>query len=229
MRRWRLLVFAGVFVGAVLALLPLAFVLRFVDIDAAGVSASRVDGSVWRGRLVDAQWRGHALGDVRMRLAPLPLLLGRVELVVASPQFRGRVHTGDSPRLRVDAARVAVEQVIGNADAEWMFREVDLRFDSQRCLGAGGQARIDVALAGMQPQAITGDFACEGDAAVAHLAPEGGAIPVQGALRLHADGRFEVQWLASPTDPLMQAALQAQGFEPGPAGFGHSVGGRWLP
>src|SRR5690606_22140697 len=77
--------FAGSFALALLVLAPLQLVLPRLS-PPPGLSAAGVEGGLWRGTLRQAQWRGAALGDLRLGLSPLPLLTGRRRLWLRSPQ-----------------------------------------------------------------------------------------------------------------------------------------------
>ncbi|MEH6677432.1 type II secretion system protein N [Phenylobacterium sp.] len=55
----------------------------------AGLSATEVSGTVWRGRLADAAYRGLRLGEVRLGVSPLSLLAGRPRL-----GFKGEAAAG---------------------------------------------------------------------------------------------------------------------------------------
>ena len=71
-----------------LAVAPLSLVLGD-RAAAAGLSAAEVSGTVWRGRLSDAAYRGLRLGDVGLGVRPLSLLAGCPRL-----GFKGEAATG---------------------------------------------------------------------------------------------------------------------------------------
>jgi len=81
MRRWMILV---LFVPLLLAAtLPLRMALDWAGADRF-LSASRVEGTVWNGRLMDAQARGLPLGDVSLALDIPSLFTGRLALRYAA-------------------------------------------------------------------------------------------------------------------------------------------------
>lgn len=75
MSRPRVLVAAGIaaFLLFLAAMLPASVALRFLP---PGLALDGLEGSVWRGSVANATWKGHALGPVRWTNRPwrLPLL-----------------------------------------------------------------------------------------------------------------------------------------------------------
>lgn len=75
MRRARVLVAAGVaaFLLFLVAMLPASAALRFLP---PALTLEGLAGSIWRGSVTNASWKGHALGPVRWSSRPwrLPLL-----------------------------------------------------------------------------------------------------------------------------------------------------------
>lgn len=72
--------FALFFVAFLAASTPLGFFMRAAGMIDAGLAFDRAEGTVWRGALIGAQWRERPLGDVRLAVKPLSLLIGRVDL-----------------------------------------------------------------------------------------------------------------------------------------------------
>jgi len=84
----RLLAVCGAaFLVMAILLTPLRMALGWLDADRAGLSAERVEGSIWGGTLHGARFRGLPLGDVRARL---DLLAGglRVESALGAGVIR---------------------------------------------------------------------------------------------------------------------------------------------
>ncbi|WP_334164682.1 hypothetical protein [Phenylobacterium sp.] len=63
-----LAVFGAAFLVMAILFTPLRMALGWLDAGEAGLSAERIDGTVWGGTLHGASYRGLPLGDVRARL-----------------------------------------------------------------------------------------------------------------------------------------------------------------
>src|SRR5690606_40801202 len=87
------LCFAGAFVAGLLIAAPLQLVVADAPLP-GGLSASRVEGSPWRGRLHHVEWQGVALGEVRAALLPLPLLAGHKVLRLETGEATLSLHGG---------------------------------------------------------------------------------------------------------------------------------------
>src|SRR5262245_11838336 len=79
------------FVAFVLVTLPARIVLS--RLDAYGVQAGGVSGTIWRGTAQVLQVRGANLGRVNWSLHALPLLLGRLSVDVKATRTDGSVRT----------------------------------------------------------------------------------------------------------------------------------------
>lgn len=82
-----LAVFGAAFLLMAVLFTPLRMALGWFDAEQAGLSATRVDGTIWGGTLHEASFRGLPLGDVRARL---DLLAGglRVESALGAGVIR---------------------------------------------------------------------------------------------------------------------------------------------
>lgn len=79
----RTLFFVCIFLLAMLVLIPLRFGMDWLGLDERGVAAREAQGSVWNGRLVEAQFGDAAVGDVDAGLGFFPLLIGRARVAMA--------------------------------------------------------------------------------------------------------------------------------------------------
>ena len=96
----------GLFLAAfMLALLAVTFPLRLALewADADGVlSASRVEGTIWNGRLRDAQVPGAALGDVSLGVDIASLFTANMALRFSTASDRGMLRRGADGAWRVE-------------------------------------------------------------------------------------------------------------------------------
>lgn len=233
MRR-RIAFFAAVFVLALIATLPLRVAAGWLGLDDRGLAAREAAGSVWSGRLSEAQLGRAPLGDLSARLRVLPLLIGKARVALARPgeldPFEGALTASPggfgiddmSGRLRVAALFAPLP--ISAIDLEG----VSAGFSGGRCSRAEGQVRAmlsgEIAGIGL-PSGFTGNVTCVEDAVLIPLASQTGMERL--ALRLFADGRYRIDLIIRPTDEAMRAALTAAGFTAGNGGFARHIEGRF--
>ncbi|MEN1970776.1 type II secretion system protein N [Luteimonas sp. MJ204] len=218
--------FAGAFAAALLLAVPLQLLLPRLPLP-PGLTAVDAGGSLWRGELRELRWNGAALGDVRTRLSPLPLLTGRQRLWLHAPEARLALNGG---RLRgIDGGSgllpLPAPQGLGLRAS---LEDVRLLFDGEACREAGGRVRIEATLPGTgsggqahPPMLLSGSPACEGRTGSLTLLPEatGGPLHLEATLAIEADGRYTLQTLARSDEPALRLALQAAGFQEAPGGL----------
>ncbi|MCS3746765.1 general secretion pathway protein N [Xanthomonas arboricola] len=218
--RWLLLGSALLVVG-VIATLPLRLVL---PIETLPFTALEAHGSIWNGTLRGVTWTTMDVGDVGVRLRPLPLLRGQrqVQLRSATAQL-----------VALQGARYGVQQATGRLllrkpggvallDLSIDLREVHAIFDAARCTQAGGDVAVQVLpnaggeAAGLLPLRLRGSPRCVDDALVLALAPDGGlpeGVDLGAELRLQRDGRWQWRTQVEPgNDTALQLGLQLLGF-----------------
>jgi general secretion pathway protein N len=220
MRRGWLWALAGL-LGGLVALAPLRWALERADAGRA-LAARTVSGSIWSGRLSDAQ-AGHApLGDLSARLSPMSLLSGTAETWLSGPAGSGGLAVRrNGGGVRALTARLdAVLAVTGAPVAQAQSAGLTALFRDGRCERASG--RLSVTLGPPIPSAagLTGEARCDRDAVLLPLAaPSGEGL----TLRVRADRSFTAELRLPATDP---AALAAMGFAPAPGGAALRVEGR---
>ena len=231
--------FGALLLLALLACLPLRLVLGWVGVGDEGLSARRVDGSIWAGRLVDARIGDAGLGDLAARVAPLRLLIGEARLVLDS--------VADAPGGTVHGAIVTGRHVVGlsgmtaNVGVGRLFAPlpvtaldldgVTIMFRDDACDRAEGRVRATLAggaggiTGGLPlPASMAGSVRCDGAALLVPLASAGGGEAM--TLRVTADGLYRADLTVQPSDPATAARLQAVGFVAAAGGYRLSVQGR---
>ena len=225
------LLLAGLFLVALLALLPLRLALDAFGFAARGLTARAANGSIWLGALQQAQVGPVPLGDLKARLNFWPLLLGRARLSLAGVDegtFRGAVTVSRhsfgfddvSARLRVGALFAPL--AVSTLD----FDGVSAGFAGGRCTRAQGRVRAAVSgeMAGLAlGSGLTGDARCAGDALLLPLVSQSGMERLN--IRLLPDGRYQLELLVRPADETLRAGLMAAGFHPLGPGLGMRVDG----
>ena len=209
-----LIVFVAAFLVMLVACVPLGAVLSWSGLP---LTAQRVEGTLWAGRLTGAAVAGQPVGTVRTRLEVLPLFGGVVRLrTEAKGPFTGKA------RLIAAGARQGADQVtgvvaldrIGLPNASIRLDNVTAAFERRRCLRAAGKARAQVGGSGFLPQPVelTGAPACIEGRWTLPLAGETQGTRVEVQLGLLPDGAWRSEVILIPTDPALGQALAASGF-----------------
>lgn len=220
--------FAGALALALLLFMPLQLVLPSLSLPPA-LSATAIEGNLWHGRLRQAQWRGTALGDLRLGLSPLPLLAGRKRLWLQAPDAALALHLG---RMRGvgDASGVLPLPAPAGLALRASLDDARLLFDDEGCREAGGRVRVEFVLPGdvLPPLILAGTPVCEGREGRLALASEqtAGPLLVEIAAGIDGEGGYRLQTLARSDDPALRAVLLAAGFQEAPGGFSRVDTGR---
>src|SRR5690606_26655451 len=115
--RGRIAFFAAVFVLALIATLPLRVTAGWLGLDARGLAAREAAGSVWSGRLNDAQLGRAPRGDLSARLRFLRRLTGRARVALARP---GEVDPFEGA-LTVSPSGFGVDDITGRLRVAALF------------------------------------------------------------------------------------------------------------
>lgn len=196
----RAVLFGLMLVVALLLTLPLRILLGAAQ---PGVAAREVRGSIWSGRLLDAQAGPARLGDLRAAVAPLPLFIARARISVerdgAGTPLRAAASFGGATR-KLDGLSGSVPLAGAGPLAALDFTDVAVTFRDGRCAQAAGQVRASVAAgaAGDVPlaQGLAGSPRCDRGALLLPLASASGAQGVD--LRLGADGGWQADFRLAP-------------------------------
>ncbi len=241
MRRIRLTTGPTALFGAMLVLalavfLPMRLVLGWAGVGDQGVVARAVSGTIWGATLSEVKFGDLALGDLRARLSPWPLLTGRATIVVAgpggisAPPLSGKAFVSRSG-MGIDGftARLAT----GSTFQPLPVSAIDLdaltvRFQDGQCVAA--QGRVVATLAGEAsgialPSSVSGNARCDAGALLLPLASAAGGEAI--ALRISGGGRYRADLSLRPSDPAAGERLAASGFTAGPDGYRLSVEGRF--
>ena len=241
MRRLRLTtgpaaLFGAMLLVALIVFLPMRLVLGWANAGEQGLVARAVGGTIWGARISEARFGDLALGDIRVRIAPLPLLLGRAALVlegaggIGGPPLSG---TAFVSRHGAGVERLTARLATGGAFAPLPVTNLDVSdlsvwFEDGRCLSAEGRVRATLAgdAAGVPlPTSAEGVARCDAGALLLPLASQAGTEAI--ALRIEGAGRYRADLSVRLTDPLAGDRLQAAGFTATPAGYRLSVEGRF--
>lgn len=230
--RWPVLIV--VMLGGLLAFLWFLPLGLIAPSRVPGLEASRVSGSVWKGRIEDARYNGVPIGDLDIAVSPQSLMSGEPALdferggVGDATRLRGRVRgsrttqriEGLSGTLRLNALPRGLAPIVIT------FDELALSLGPAGCMKAGGAVTAqlpDIPLIGPSPP-LAGTARCDSAAILAPLASPRSIISVD--LRFWMDGRWQADVGANPSNALVTAMLQGLGFAATPRGLGFQVTGQ---
>lgn len=218
-RRWGL--FALFFLFALVALMPLRLAIDWFGFDRFGLAAREANGSVWLGALSESQLGPAPIGDVKVSLNRLPLLIGRTRLSLErqsldSPFSGATTLSGGgfslddfNGQLRLGAALSPLP--LGAVDLD----DVSVRFSDGLCQSAEGRIRAQLGreVAGLSlASGLTGNARCAGGRLLLALASQSGMERLN--LSFGVSGQYRAEFALTPVDPAFHAQLTAAGFRP---------------
>lgn len=228
--------FGGVFLLALIVLMPLRLVLGWFDLDDSRIAAREVTGPVWYGAVHEAAIGRLALGDLGAGLSPWPLLVGRarLDLAGAATGATQRVHGA----LTMSRHTAGIDDMSASLPTAALFGplpvsaldldDVSVRFRSGRCDSAQGRVKATLGgdIAGfVLPQSLAGAARCDAGALLLPLASRPGTEQV--ALRIWQSGRYDAELLLKPSDAAAAQKLALVGFAPTPAGYRFVAAGKF--
>lgn len=225
-----MIVGSAVFLAMMVVLAPLRLVLGWLDADAAGLSAARVEGTIWSGRLYGAAYRGLSLGDASLRFDPLRFGLRlRVAGEATGTGLIGPGATGVSLRdldAAVPLARLAPALPLRG---DLILRDVRIDMPDGGCRAASGSVRLrEASIGGMKLAGLelSGEPTCGGGRLVLPLTGQASGVLLESVATVDASGAYQLQTRLRATDPAMLAAAGLGGFERGLDGFSRTDRGR---
>jgi general secretion pathway protein N len=191
-RRAEIAAFMAMLLIAGVALFPLSLAIPLFGLDTV-VAARRAEGSMWNGRLYDAQIGGVPFGQAGVKLRLLPLFVGHVRVDLSNATGSGGVTRWPGGQGIDDVnANLAIGAVAGQIPFDRaIFEDVTIHFAGTHCARADGRLRLIMRypLAEQQPAPVlSGTLKCDGDAVAVRLADAGGAVLLN--LRLSSDGSY---------------------------------------
>ena len=207
---------AVLLLGALVMTLPLRIVAPLVP----GLTAREAEGTVWQGRLREASLGPFVLGTIDARLAVLPLLLGRAELIVE------QTHDGKAAGFSAKIARNGVQGARGTLAltggfgpvpiTSMTFADLSARFDGNGCAEAGGEVSATIALPDGSPLSVAGVARCEGRTLLLSLRGSGGMERLD--VRIGRDGRWRSDLAVAGLPEEARSRLRLLGFAARPGG-----------
>lgn len=209
------IVFAALFVVALLVSIPLGLAMSVSGLSNSGLTARRAEGTIWGGSLIDARFGALVLGDVKTALSPFPLLVGRGRVRVWGPVGRGTIVAGqgrsgvDNATARLSTAGLFAPIPLSAIDLE----DVSIAFRGGRCDAASGRVRATFTsgVAGLSlAQGLSGAIRCEGRVLLVPLVSQSTMERLN--LRVSSDGSYRAEFIVRSIDPALNAKLMDSGF-----------------
>ncbi len=218
--------FTAMLFVALIVFLPMRLALGATGLADQGLSARRVGGTIWGGSMIEARFGDVALGDLRVSLSPLALLLGRARLAFEGAGADGRPIAGAAT---IGRHAMGIDGVTASLPAATLFaplpvttlalEDVTVRFRDGVCEEAGGRVRATMMgeAGGLPlPPMMMGTARCEAGALLLPMTGQGGTEGVN--LRIRPDGRYTADLVLTPGDPAAAAKLEQLGFVAGTGG-----------
>lgn len=232
----RVVLFACIFLLAMLVLIPMQHGLGWLGMDERGIAAREAQGSVWNGRLVEAQFGDAAVGNVDAGLGFFPLLVGRARVSMARSgsdagefgDFRGAMSVSGS-EFGLDDMQASLPVAMLFAPLPLSALELDdvtVHFDNGLCAEAEGlvRARLGGNLGGVAlPDMVMGNAQCDEGALLLPLISQSGMEQLE--IRIDANGAYAAEFRIMAVDDAARERLTLAGFAPGPNGYALTVQG----
>jgi len=219
---------AGV-LAMLLATLPMALAPAMGLAPPAGLVANEAKGTVWRSVLRAARWNGEPLGDLRVGVQALPLLLGQARMNLSGEGWQIQAVRGARRGVaRADGQLKLPVVFLPGARATLDARQARLVFAGGQCVQAGGEVRLalDSASVDFPKMVMSGTPACSGDQGTLVLtAAPGSGLDVGMTWQFNSAGTWSVQTRVTSEDRALRLALQLAGFHDTPAGLMHTRSG----
>lgn len=205
---------------ALLVTWPLRAAFSIFGLKDMGVAARSLRGPIWWGGAEELQIRGVQLGSVDVFLNPVQLLIGRVRIDVSR-----RLGTPEdiSGAITVGLGRRGIDDVTGALAlaaplaplpvSRVEFDDLTVHFSSGKCTVAEGRvrARVPGLVSALNlANGLSGEARCAGEAVELPLVSQSGQEQVM--IRITQDGSYQATMRVRTSDPLMTAALAANGF-----------------
>jgi len=210
--------------GFALWLLPLAILASVAGLGDTGLAARTVDGTAWKGRMLDASFKGARLGDLQVRVAPLDLLTGTARFRVSALSGEGMSGEGYAGLSGQGIRNVDAQLMLGR-DLRAVGVEtaqlsgVSLRYKNGRCTEASGQMTVYLA-DGLLTRAVGPQMSGAAVCANGQLSFRLSDPEAKGTLALEFpdNGQQRFIMILRPSDTLDKGALKALGFVETPVG-----------
>lgn len=214
-----LLIITALVIGGVAFLFPMRLAISLAGLDDAGLAAQEVQGTIWSGRLVDAQFRGINLGTLDAGIEPSSLL-AKPAMTISRANVKGEDFTatlsGSADQVQVSDAKgdIPLAALAGRIPVSTAnISNGNIALDNGRCVSASGdvEMRPNGLLARFAgDQAMRGSLACQGDNVAMQLASPSNNIMLTASL--DPERRYRMQLILKGLSPEIAFGLRSLGF-----------------
>lgn len=206
-------------IGGAAFLFPMRLAISLAGLDDAGLAAQDVQGTIWSGRLVDAQFRGINLGTLDAAIVPSSLL-SKPALTMIRKNAEGEDFTA---MISGSAAQLQVSDAMGDIPLAALAGRIpvstakisngNIALDNGRCMSASGD--LEMRPSGLLArfigdQAMRGSLACQGDNIAMQLASSTETIMLSASL--DPQRRYQMQLILNNLSPEIAFGLRSLGF-----------------
>jgi general secretion pathway protein N len=228
------LMLVGLFVAALLVLLPLRIVLELADPEARGLSARSVEGQVWSGSIADLKAGPLPLGTVAAGVRPLPLLIGRREIWLERGEGQGvlpfrAIAAGGSDWVRLHAVngQVPLPDGLGALPVAAIgFGDFTLELNGGRCTAASGTVDLTLSsVSALLPNAVVMSGKARCDKGALYVPMQGPSGLERMALRIESNGNWTADLVLTGLPVEVSGPLLDMGFSARAGGIGIRTSG----
>ncbi len=215
--------------------MPLKLAVSMAGLENTKFSAREISGSIWNGRIEQAQLGPFALGDLDAGVQFFPLLTGNVKLDLERPASTG--NSGLSATIGRQGSALLVEnattilsvgQTLAPLPASSIALDnVSVAFAGGRCQSASGKVRLslDANIPGLDlKRGLLGDAICEDGVLVLPLTSGSGMEDL--TMKLEGNGFYTARLFLNGNDRAWTLLLPTLGFRKVPSGYAIKVAGQ---
>ncbi|WP_109356391.1 type II secretion system protein N [Sphingorhabdus sp. EL138] len=218
-----------------LVFMPLKLAISIAGLEDSRFSAREISGSIWNGRIEQAQLGPFALGDLKAGVQFFPLLTGKVKMDLERPAVagdKGLVATigkqGNSLLVENATTALSVGQTLAPLPASNITLDnVSVAFANGRCESASGKVRLslDANIPGLDlKQGLLGNAMCEDGVLVLPLTSGSGMEEL--TMKLEGNGFYTARLFLNGNDRAWTLLLPTLGFRKVPSGYAIKVAGQ---
>ena len=218
-----------------LVFMPLKLAVSMAGLENSKFSAREISGSIWNGRIEEAQLGPFALGDLDAGVQFLPLLTGNVKMDLERPATTGNAGLTatigkQGKNLLVENATTAlsVGQTLAPLPASNIILDnVSVAFAGGRCQSASGKVRLslDANIPGLDlKRGLLGNAICEDGVLILPL--KSGSGMEELTMKLEGNGFYTARLFLNGNERAWTILLPTLGFQKVPSGYAIKVAGQ---
>tara|TARA_R110000772_G_scaffold65109_9_gene145467 strand:+ start:46 stop:783 length:738 start_codon:yes stop_codon:yes gene_type:complete len=234
----RALIYILILLGLIILALffmPLRLAVSMAGLENSKFSAREISGSIWNGRIEQAQLGPFALGNLDASVQLFPLLTGKVKMDLERPAVAG--DSGLTATIGKQGNSLTVEnatttlsvggQLAPLPASNIQLDDVSVAFAGGRCQSANGKVRLslDANIPGLDlKQGLLGNAICEDGVLVLPLTSGSGMEEL--TMKLEGNGFYTARLFLNGNERAWTLLLPTLGFQKVPSGYAIKVAGQ---